>query len=294
MEVAGIAVPAALLRSWAGWLAPQRQPFFVARGELRGIGGAREETLELTDTFWLWRDQRPRVAVWLDEPAFLALPRALRASLVRSQVAARRGAVFGARAWSDLLDPAALRAQADGHRFVLWPSLIRGVEDEVVRRFVTADVAVSRHREVPARVWRAAVAVLPGARALAGTFVGHGPNCFGTVMAAAGSGEGGWTGLEQWERWLATRTRPGGDDAAPGTVLLWREAGGGRAQHAAVTLGDGWALEKRGQEWHNPRAVLPVREVIRSARTAGWHLERHQLVAGLTPPRGRRASRTAG
>lgn len=278
MDVAGIAVPSSQLRTWASWLAPERQPFFVTEPAALPAGLEPDQTPELVDTFWLWRDQRPRVPVWLDEAAFMSLDRTDRAALVRGQHEARRGAVFGVRAWSDLLDPSALRAQADGHRFVLWPSLVRGTEQEVALRFVTADVAVSRHREVPGAVWRRAAGVLPAARELAGAFVGHGPNCFGTVMAAAGAGEGSWTGLDPFEEWLAACTSPGGSDLEPGTVLLWREVGPGRAQHAAVTIGGGWALEKRGQEWHNPRAVLPVHEVIRSARTPGWRLERHRLL----------------
>lgn len=277
MEVAGIAVPPSLRRAWVSWLAPERQPFFVSStaGLPRSLGA--DHTPELVDTFWLWRDRRPRRAVWLDEASFMALPRQARAALVREQRAARRGAVLPVRRWADLLDASALREQADGHRFVLWPSLVDGVEDAVVERFIEDDVCVSRHDAVSEEVWRAASAVLPGARELAGTFVGHGPNCFGTVLAAAGVGDGGWTDRGPFEAWLADRTTSGGRDDEPGTVLLWRSADGD-AEHAAVTLGGGWALEKRGQEWHNPRAVAPVREVIRSARTPGCRLSRHRLL----------------
>lgn len=48
-------------------------------------------------------------------------------------------------------------------------------------------------------------------------------------------------GREPFEAFLQERTRPGGDDYQPGTLLLWRSANG-QAQHAAVTLGDGWAF----------------------------------------------------
>lgn len=94
---------------------------------------------------------------------------------------------------------------------------------------------------VPEAVWRSAAPLLPRARDLAGTFPhGGGPNCFGTVMGAAGvaGAEREWTQREPFGAFLAERARPGGQDEQPGTVLVWRDAAGA-VQHAAVTLGGG-------------------------------------------------------
>lgn len=121
--------------------------------------------------------------------------------------------------------------------------------------------------------------LLPGARALAGRFpAGSGPNCFGTVMAAAGvaGAESVWMQREPFETWLAGTTRAGGRDGDVGTVLVWRSPDG-LVQHAAVTLGDGWALHKASQGWMSPTTVLTVADAVRSARSAGRRLHRHTL-----------------
>ena len=131
-------------------------------------------------------------------------------------------------------------------------------------------------------MWDSAERVLPDARRLAGTFpAGSGPNCFGTVMAAAGvaGADTVWMLREPFERWLSATTRPGGDDAEAGTVLVWRSPDG-LVQHAAVTLGGGWALHKPSQGWMSPTKVLTVAECKASSRASGRRLERHTL-AGL-------------
>lgn len=85
-----------------------------------------------------------------------------------------------------------------------------------------------------------------------------------------------WVQEEPFESWLAQATRPGGHDDLPGTVLVWRD-GAGLPRHAAVTLGEEWALEKPSQEWSSPRTVLTASEVVRSARTPGLRLHRYRL-----------------
>jgi hypothetical protein len=169
--------------------------------------------------------------------------------------------------------------QADGHRFVWWKSVLRDAATVVLPRIVSEDLGPSRHRAVPASVWAAVGDVLPNARELAGTFpAGSGPNCFGTVMAAAGV-EGAaeeWMQRQPFDAWLDQRTTRGGRDEVPGTVLVWRDAN--RAvQHAAVTLGAGWALHKPSQSWMTPRKIRTTREILRSTRTPGWHLHRHTI-----------------
>ncbi|WP_221632412.1 hypothetical protein [Oryzihumus leptocrescens] len=97
-------------------------------------------------------------------------------------------------------------------------------------------------------------------------------------MAASGVSDAAtqWMQREPFEEWLAARTRPGGRDDRPGTVLVWRSAEG-LVQHAAVTLGDGWALHKPSQGWMSPVKVLTVAEVLLSARCPGRRLTRRIL-----------------
>jgi hypothetical protein len=202
----------------------------------------------------------------LTEAEFMALPRGERATLVRAQETNRRGAVPSVRRWADLVDA---RGQADGHRFVWWPSL---VTNDVLARQLPRHGLVSRHREV--KHWPAE---LRGVRAIAGTFpsVG-GANCFANAMAAFGDATGDeWTAREPFEDWLRDRFRPGGHDDDPATVLVWREDG--LVAHSAVTLGDGWAFEKPSCEWYTARTVASVADIKRKNRVRGWHLERHRL-----------------
>jgi cell wall-associated NlpC family hydrolase len=120
--------------------------------------------------------------------------------------------------------------------------------------------------------------VLPNAQRIAGTFPdGSGANCFAAVMTAAGApgAEGTWMQREPFEDWLSSCTRAGGKDADPGTVLVWRGAEG-QAEHAAVALGDGWALHKPSQGWMSPTKVLRVHDVKASARCPGLRLSRRR------------------
>ncbi|MGI8433610.1 MAG: hypothetical protein ACR2LE_02585 [Nocardioidaceae bacterium] len=295
MEVLGVHVSQPLLAKWCDWLAPAVQPFFLPRpfpmelpAEKPAAATTRTPDLlsrpvgrpdALYDTYEAYNLDTGLDTVWLDELAFGSLPKHTRAQLVRAQVDHGRGAVPTVRAWSGLLDHRVLRAQADGHRFVWWPSLVTGDREQILSRVVSKDRESSRHGEVPDQVWRACASTLPGARELAATFaVGSGANCFATVMAAAGVAAAAdtWMQQEPFDSWLAQSTTPGGDDRAPGTVLLWRDKHG-VAQHAAVTIGGGWGLEKPSQAWSTPRAVLRVTDIIRTTRTPGRRLQRHAL-----------------
>lgn len=180
----------------------------------------------------------------------------------------------------------AMCSQGDGHRFVWWPSLVRSKPRELLSRVVAAspdggevEALPSRYREVERATWDRCAAALPEARRLAGSFPSSsGPNCFGTVMGAAGvvGAEHERMVQEPFSAWLDAAGRRGGDDEAAGTVLLWRD-NQGEPVHAAVTIGDGWALEKGSEEWWTPCAVRAVRDVIRTRRTRGQHLERHRI-----------------
>lgn len=278
MDVLNIKVSPARLRNWVDWLAPDRQPFYCTARQLRAWGLSEDDTepdRQQRDTFRTYGIDSRAKQVWLDVATFMNLPQATRASLVRAQVTAGRDAVPTVRRWRGVLGDA-VRSQADGHRFVWWKSLLQGsVPAKVLPQIVSEDLGPSRHDEVVK--WP--MALLPRARRLAGTFPdGSGPNCFGTVMAAAGV-EGAaeeWMQREPFEQWLVDKTTRGGRDVVPGTVLVWR-GDDGHVQHAAVTLGDGWALHKPSQAWFTPRKVRTAAEIRRSTRTPGWHLERHTL-----------------
>ncbi|SMB95034.1 hypothetical protein [Deinococcus hopiensis] len=277
MRVLNVPVPPALQAAWPDWLASARQPFFLTLDEAAALPlptvPHRDVTLppELRDTYALW-NLRPDVArvVWLTETEWEALEPAVRRSLVRAQVRNRRGAVARVRAFADLL-PA-----LSGAHFVWWPSL---ATPAALERVLSERRPACQREQVPAEVWTAAAPLLPRARELAGTFPhASGPNCFGTVMAAAGveGAEREWMQRAPFEAFLAQRSRPVDHGNAPGTVLVWRDASKD-VQHAAVTLGPDWALHKPSQSWMTPRVVLPLRDLILSSRSRGLRLERRCL-----------------
>lgn len=248
VNVLGISVGQLLIDKWHGWLMPVEQPFIVPRPIARGLGltGDRERlTPELRDSFLLYGLAKDQTVCWLTRSQSRRLPEDVR------------------------------RSQPASHH---WP--IQN-EDAVARlgRLVERRRRPSRHLEVDENVWRRASDVLPGARILAGTFPSmSGPNCFGTVMGAAGvTGVADtWLQREQFEAWLAVATREGGQDQEPGTILVWR--GNDRSvQHAAVTLGEGWALHKPSQGWMSPTMVLDVSDAKFSSRSPGLHLHRRRI-----------------
>jgi hypothetical protein len=248
-SVLGIDVDADVLDQWRGWLMPVQQPFLVPQDVAQAARLADDFerlSFELKDSFWLY-ERGDRAVCWLTRAESRRLP-----SVVR-------------------------RDQPAAHR---WPSPDRALDVARVVHFVEEGRRRSRHAEVPEETWENASRVLPAARDLAGTFPpGSGPNCFGTVMGAAdvAGAAATWMQREPFERWLATATRPGGRDDKPGTVLVWRDAS--RAvQHAAVTIGDGWALHKPSQGWMSPTKVLTVRDTMLSARVPGHHVQRRILL----------------
>ena len=291
MRVLGVDVDRDLLGRWARWLAPPIQPFFGAVAGLPPSLPAPDPVLpEWRDTWRLWRLRTRGLPVtWLGEREFAALDAMTRRALLRGQVEQRRGAVESARRWAPLLDRHALRRCGDGRRFVWWPSLVGGARGRAVLvAAVGAGQQPSRHSEVPEPVWAAAAPILPGARALAGTFPDSscrlegdgwlGANCFATVMAAAGvpDADHTWWLPSDFDAWLGRVAGRGGRDGEPGTVLVWHDRDG-VPQHAAVTIGGGWALEKGSQAWYVPRVVLPVADVLRLSRAPGQRLSRYRL-----------------
>lgn len=277
MQVLGVGVPSALCDKWAGWLAPSVQPFYV----LHPISGLRslpdkDITPELRDTYRTYALSPHLEIVFLDQASFCSLPQLSRAHLVRQQVDVGRGATPSVRAWADLLDARQLRSQADGHRFVWWPSLIRRDRSAILSRVVSSDGMHSLHARVPSRVWRRSARAAPHARRLAGRFPdGSGPNCFGAVMGACGErgAEREWTHQPEFESWLMCHAEPTRIGGISGTILVWRDPEG-IARHAALDLGGGWAFEKPSQEWWTPFTILPTKEVVRINRRRGIRVER--------------------
>lgn len=290
MNVLGVPVSADLWDRWAGWLAPEVQPFFVESLRDWPSGAACGGTLsaELGHTYRTWRVGSSLEILWLDEAAFSDMPRARRAALVRVQAENGRGAVPSIARWSDVLDPGTVRTQADGRRFVWWPSLVASNPRGVLARVIegSPDGAAggaepSAHDTVPESTWSRCSRVLPDAKRVAGSFpASSGPNCFGTVMAAAGVEDAADERVLQarFDEWLRDACQPGGRDRDPGTVFVWRD-GRGDPVHAAVTVGDGRALEKASEEWWTPRSIRPTTAVIKAARAPGQRLERHHIRA---------------
>ena len=282
MRALNIEVPDRLIQRWLAWFSPEVQPFVVNDALLARVGdrlGDKGLSLELRDTYCLYGLARGLRCVWLSEAEFMELDRAQRSALVRAQIVYGREIVPTVRAWAPLVGEAA-RTQADGHRFVWWRSLLDSVEEQVLTDYIEEGRRPSRHDEVPDDLWNSVTQVLPGARALAGTFpAASGPNCFGIVMAAAGVAGADGVGMqrETFEDWLADATRPGGGDDDAGTVLLWHSPDR-LVQHAAVSLGEGWVLHKPSQGWMSPTKVLTTAECKASSRSTGRRLERRFIL----------------
>ena len=277
MKVLEVDVSAGLLERWRGWFAPEVQPFRTTTlaGRLAAEVPTQrnhEPSDEVRDTFFLYAG----VPIWLTESEFVGLSIQVRRALLAGREATGR-----ARQLSDSVVAQVGWARTDS-RIVWWPSLLHKVGDEPLIFHVEEGVAPSRHREVTDATWAAARRVLPGAARLAGTFPdASGPNCFGTVMAAAGveGAETRWMVQEPFETWLAQRSTPmegTAQDHLPGVVLVWRDTTN-LAVHAAVTVGGQYCLSKPSQAWCSPRLVWTVRETIDANRRRGQTLSRYLI-----------------
>lgn len=274
----GIGVSSRLLSSWREWFAPELQPFPLDRiqdGDLpAGVGCRAEPSAELRDTFFMYGGDW----VWLAQQEFESLPiRVRRRLLVDREALGRVGQL-----------PKETRAHCENHRtdsrVVWWPPLVRTVGYTPIIDYVEEGVGPSRHAQLSTATWDRAENVVPRARELAGTYApGSGPNCFGTVMAAAGEdgAESVWMLQQPFEEWLGANATPCSRrdaDDSPGTILVWRDATG-LAAHAAITVGGGCALNKPSQSWASPRLIWPVRETISHSRQPGNRLVRYRLAA---------------
>lgn len=278
MRILNIPVTAAQLASWRARLAPAAQPFFLTAPEADALALPTLPRTSLTvtpedrDTLTLWRvDPQADRVVTLTTAEFAALPGRTRQALLRAQVRHGRGNVPLGRHHQDL-NPAVPAGRFLWHPDHLTPA--------VLARVISQGSAPCQREHVPASVWAEAVTALPRVKALAGTFPAGPGNCFGAVMGAAGltGAEDEWMQRAPFEAFLHARTRPGGTDEQPGTLLVWRNRAG-QAEHAAVTLGGGWAFHKPAQTWWTPRVVLPTAALIRNCRTPGQRLERRTLLS---------------
>lgn len=258
-SVLGIPVSESLLEKWRRWYSPALQPFpiddviAVERAQLPHR--VMQPSDEVRDTFFLYQGEW----AWLQENEFRALSAELRERLLAS----RRRATFP--------KPASR-----------WPSELVAAGDGPLVRWVEAGCRPSLHRDVSDEIWLRCARTLPRARSLAGTFPadGSGANCFATILAAARGDvvDERWVQPDEFADWLQEETRPvrgTAHDADAGTVLVWRE--NGKLAHAAVTIGDGWALVKPSQSWSSPRIVRPACELIMGWRYPGTRLERHRI-----------------
>lgn len=259
IRVLGIPAHSSLVVKWLDWFTPPLQPFPTESLSASLTEDLPERTVEPSpehrDTFFLysgsWR--------WLYEHEFKSLPR-------RAQLT-----LMSARSRATSPKPP-----------VPWPSAADGESLPQLVTWIEKGCYPSRHEEVGDSTWELCARYLPQVRRMAGTFIerGSGPNCFGTVMAAAGvvGAEERWVQTDEFSSWLCSHTgsvRGRSRDEDPGTVLLWTERG--VVAHAAITIGGGWALSKPSQSWSSPRLVWSVRDTILRWRLPRTKLSRHVL-----------------
>lgn len=159
----GIDVDDSLYAHWVTWYCPNFQMFRA--GELSPIARERltivdlpDVPLEIRDTFGAYRGE------WacITEKDFIDLPAAVRSEILATH-------------------------EPDEVGLFCWPSTPEDEKDTALLRFMLAGQAPSQHRSVSATTWASCAPLLPAAQRLGGTFARRsGPNCFGTVMAAAG------------------------------------------------------------------------------------------------------------
>jgi len=289
MRVLGCAVSDALWAHWLQLFAPPVQPFFVSdalalqvpllprwtRWEFRDL----RLPLTFSDTFRSYAVSDE--AVWvllLDEATFAALPRELQARLLQEQLDFGRSQVASCDVWKLSLPQAtaAFKQASMDRLFVWWPSLwaslVPDVQERVLLHTLLEDRLPDRSREVSAATWEKIRGVLPGAERLSGTFAWEsGANCFSTVLGAFGVPVAAdlWLHPGPFERWLTQIALPVEDLDVLGTVMVWRDEAGA-IKHAAVSLGDGWALQKDAQNWLAPRQVLALKDLLARWQTPGW------------------------
>lgn len=254
--VLGISVEEEQLEQWLGYYCPGAQPFRldgVTRTQRRCFPttDAVPITDEVRDTFFMYGGGP---WTWLSEGQYADLDPG-----TRTQLEAER------------------RRRMHPKPAPAWPS-DPGIRAKLIR-WVEAGSRPSQHTLARSELQDASAGPLPRAAELAGTFpTKSGPNCFGTVMAAAGQPvDGDWIQLDEFQAWLESAAVPHHDGTGEegGQVLVWRQDG--ELVHAAVTLPGGWALHKQSQSWSSPVVVWTTEHIIGSWCLPGIRLSRYQL-----------------
>ncbi len=288
MEILNCRIDNATLTAWKNHFAPTTQPFFALRrfplpkgsgghwldcGAVRGALG-----LSAHDTFATYEvASTARHLLFLDEHSFQTLPPDLRADLLHEQLEVGRGSVFHLEDLAEHLPHSEIgpvTSAASGRLVVWWPGLFNTLSDATQARllanFVSEDRPPCRRAEFPAEQWQQVQRALPGLPDRVGTFhPDSGPNCLGAVIEAfTGQIITHRTERHEFEAWLKSRLVATGAADELGTVLLWRDEHGA-LQHAAVSLGDGYAFHKEAQTWWSPWQVVHLTEVTERWQDAG-------------------------
>lgn len=288
LEILNCRIDNATLTAWKEHFAPPTQPFFVRRQfPLPSRSGARwldsgavREALSLSahDTFATYEvTGTARHLLLLDESAFEALPPGLRTELLYEQLEVGRGSVYQMQDLTDHLTRSEIdqvAAASSGGLVVWWPGLFAilsgATQTRLLAEFASEDWPPCRRAELAAERWQQVERVLPGIPSRAGTFhPDSGPNCFGAVIEAfTGQRIARRTERNEFEAWLESRIDAPGAADDLGTVLLWRDDHNA-LQHAAVSLGDGYAFHKEAQTWWSPWQVVRLTDVIERWQDAG-------------------------
>ncbi|MDO4607348.1 MAG: hypothetical protein Q4B12_08525 [Bowdeniella nasicola] len=258
LPVLGIPVSPELVDKWKNFWSFPVQPFPVKglpAELLEQLPASRDVTPsgEYRDTFYLYDAADRR---FYSQGDIASLPGNVRSELLRVQK----------NSYPEPIVPA-----WPGDPFLL-PKMIRWIEH---------GVRSSLHEIAAQSLEAASSEKLPAAKSLAGTFAERsGPNCFHTVMCAAGENPPDpWVTQDVFTEFLERRAEPLKDnraDATAGVIFTWTLHG--ELAHAAVTLGDGWSLVKPSQSWSSPRLVWTVPEVVASWRIKGATMQRWMLV----------------
>lgn len=287
MEILNCRIDNATLTAWKEHFAPTAQPFFVRRQfPLPSRSGSRwldssavREALSLSahDTFATYEvASDARHLLLLDEGAFEAMPPELRAGLLHGQLEVGRGGVYPMQDLTEHLTGSEIdqvSTATSGGLVVWWPDLFAALSEATQARLLAvfaSDYRPPCRAELSPRHWRQALRALPGILSRAGTFhPDSGPNCFGAIIEAfKGQHIQRRTERNEFETWLRARVAKPGVTDELGTVLLWRDDHDA-LQHAAVSLGDGYAFHKEAQTWWSPWQVVRLTEVIERWQDAG-------------------------
>ncbi len=188
---------------WQDHFAPPAQPFFISdllaqkfkawplftRKEFQASG----VPLSLHDTFATYGvSAEPPWIIWLTYEGFSSLDNVLKLDLLIAQRTFGRGCVIQLDEVAEQLETRKLEVRTVDGFFVWWPQLWKLLDDtekyNVLQAFVETDRLPCERDKLTADDWQRTAQRLPGANALAGSFLPEsGGNCFATVMAASGA-----------------------------------------------------------------------------------------------------------